>query len=195
MTRSTIRRVTIGLAAGAAAALALVGSSAATVIDRGQYSGADTLVTDECGPTYTVDSTFGGTYKIRVGTDGEGFPEQYNYWFREVWTNPATGKWFVVRGNGIVKDVKAVQVGTSTVYRFTRIEAGQPFVIEDLNGRVVSSDRGSIRWTYLWDTLGDGQPGGVFLGDDPARVNGPHPAFADDFPFCGIAAQLTAAGS
>ena len=37
---------------------------------------------------------------------------------------------------------------------FTTIDAGQPIRIRDMTGRVVSRDRGVIRETYLFDTLG-----------------------------------------
>ncbi|MGL6278251.1 MAG: hypothetical protein ACRC50_01680 [Gaiella sp.] len=193
-TRTTIRRSTAALCAVGVAALAIVGAGAATVIDRFRYSGTSGFSADGCGPVYDVAGTYSGTYKMRVTADGEGFPEQLNYAWRDVWTNRDTKKSFVVWGNGMWHDIKAEQIGTSTVYRFTVVDAGQQFVIEDMNGRVVSRDRGSIRVDYLWDTLGDGQPGGVFLGDDAVRINGPHPADAEGFPFCDIAAGLTAAG-
>jgi hypothetical protein len=47
-----------------------------------------------------------------------------------------------------------------------------------------------IRHTILFDTLGDGQPGGIFLGETDAAVHGPHPGFADGY-WCAVAAQLT----
>jgi hypothetical protein len=50
-----------------------------------------------------------------------------------------------------------------------------------------------IRHTFLFDTLGDSQPGGDFIAELSDDVHGPHPAFADDFPFCEIAATLTGA--
>lgn len=191
MTGSIVRRSMTMLVAAVLAALTLIGTSAATVIDRATYSGTDAFADDGCGTVYDVESTYSGTYKMRVTADGEGFPEQVNYRWRDVWTNRDTGKQFVAWGNGMWHDIRAVQIGTSTVYRFTQIDAGQQLVIEDMQGRVVSRDRGSFHVDYLWDTLGDGQPGGVFLGLDSERVNGPHPGYADDFPFCEIAEQLT----
>lgn len=193
MTGPTTRRSTIALAVIVTAALALVSVASATVILRTTYSGTDAFADDGCGTVYDVESTYDGTYKMRVTADGEGFPEQVNYQWRDVWTNRATGKQFAVWGNGMWHDIRAVQIGTSTVYRFTQVDAGQQLVIEDMQGRVVSRDRGSFHVDYLWDTLGDGQPGGVFLGLEGERVNGPHPGYADDFPFCEIAGQLTGA--
>jgi hypothetical protein len=68
------------------------------------------------------------------------------------------------------------------------IQAGQPFVVYNSDGQVVLRDRGVIRFTYLFDTLGDNEPGGVFVQDVDVRVNGPHPGF--DADFCDIARSL-----
>jgi hypothetical protein len=56
---------------------------------------------------------------------------------------------------------------------------------------VIAGDRGVIRHTYLFDTLGDGQPGGEFIANLELVVHGPHLGLAEDFPFCEIAAELT----
>jgi hypothetical protein len=50
-----------------------------------------------------------------------------------------------------------------------------------------------IRHTALFDTLGDGTPGAEFIEETSTIVHGPHPGFADDFPFCEIASELTGA--
>jgi hypothetical protein len=82
--------------------------------------------------------------------------------------NPDTGKWFVIRGHGVFHEIKAKHV-SGTIYEFVAIEAGQ------------------------FDTLGDGTPGAEFIEETSTIVHGPHPGFADDFPFCEIAAELTGA--
>ena len=114
------------------------------------------------------------------------------FWHRDVYTNPDTEEWFVVRGNGLFTEIKATLV-SGNIYEFTAIEAGQPFVIEDSAGNVIVRDRGVIRSMALFDTLGDGVPGAEFIEETHLSVHGPHPAFADDFPFCEIAAELTGA--
>jgi hypothetical protein len=43
--------------------------------------------------------------------------------------------------------------------------------------------RGSIQHRYLFDTLGDDEPGGVLIADLEPSVHGPHPGFDD---FCGV---------
>ena len=80
-----------------------------------------------------------------------------------------------------------------TIFEFEAVEAGQPFVIEDAEGNVVVRDRGALRHRIVFDTLGDDEPGGVLIEELESSVHGPHPGFADDFPFCEIAAELTGA--
>ena len=174
-----------------AAALALGSAPAgATVIDREQYSGTDEYSLDDCGFTLDVVSTFYGQSLVRVDKTGQAFLDTDILHFRNVLTNPDTGQWFVVRGHGLFHDIKATQV-EGTVYEFNAVEAGQPFVIEDAEGNVIVRDRGVIRHAYLFDTLGTGQPGGEFIANLQLVVHGPHPGFAEDFPFCAIAAELT----
>lgn len=166
--------------------------AAATVIEQQHYSGTDSGSFDDCGFTLNNQVEFHGHYLLRVDKTGQAFLEHNKFWFREVITNPETGKWFVIRGNGLFHEIKATQV-SGTIYEFVAVEAGQPFILEDSAGNIIVRDRGVIRHTYLFDTLGDSLPGGQFLEETDTVVHGPHPGFADDFPFCEIAAQLTGA--
>ena len=182
------------LAALAVIALLVIGASpaAAKVVDKGFYSGTDSDSFDDCGFTLNVESEFRGHFVVRADKGGEAFYLKDNFSFRDVLTNPETGEWFVIRGNGLFSEIKATQV-KGNIYEFVAIEAGQPFVIENSAGKVVVRDRGVIRTTALFDTLGDGVPGAEFIEETHLSVHGPHPAFADDFPFCEIAAELTGA--
>jgi hypothetical protein len=164
--------------------------AAATVIGQEHYSGTEPYSFDDCGFTLNGVSTFSGVIHFRAVKGGEAFLVKDTYSFRDVLTNPETGKWFVVRGNGLFHETKATHV-SGNVYEFTAIEAGQPFVLEDAAGNVVARDRGVIRHTALFDTLGDGKPSAEFIEETSTVVHGPHPGFADDFPFCEIAAALT----
>jgi hypothetical protein len=174
------------------ATLAFGSSAAATVIAQQHYSGTDSSSFDDCGFTIDVQSTFEGVLHFRVVKGGEAFLAHDNYSFRDVLTNRATGKWFVIRGNAMYHEIKGTLV-SGTIYEFVALESGQPFVIEDSAGHVVVRDRGVIRHTILFDTLGDGVPGGELIEETHTVVHGPHPGFADDFPFCDIAAELTGA--
>lgn len=155
-----------------------------------RYSGTESFT--DCGG-FQVESSFSGRVMIKdatPATDGQFFYFQDNYQYRDVITNPDTGEFVVVRGNGIFKEVQARQVEGS-VFTFLTHEAGQPFVVEDSSGRVVLRDRGMITLSYVFDTLGDSEPGGVFL-EDPVvvRVSGPHPGFEEAFDFCAFIADL-----
>jgi hypothetical protein len=185
------RLVLAGLAALTTLALG-TGTAATRVIEREHYSGTESSSFDDCGFTLNVESTFSGVFHFRVHKGGEAFLVHDNYKFRDVLTNPATGRSFVTRGNGLYHELNATQV-SGTIYEFVALESGQPFVIEDSSGRVVVRDRGVIRTRFLFDTLGDGMPGGEFVELLEVSVHGPHPGFADDFPFCEIAARLTGA--
>lgn len=182
----------VGIGVLAALAVLALGTSpaAAQVIEKGPYSGTDSSSFDDCGFTLNVESEFRGRYLIRADRRGQAFYLTDKFWYRDVVTNADTGEWFVIRGNGLFHEVKARLV-SGTIYEFTAIEAGQPFVIEDAAGNVVVRDRGVIRRTALFDTLGDGVPGAVLIEETHVSVHGPHPGFADDFPFCEIAAELT----
>ena len=105
-------------------------------------------------------------------------------------TNRATGKWFVLRGIVNFHEIAYRHV-SGTIYEFTANESGQPFVIEDASGRVIVRDRGNIRHTALFDTLGDAQPGAVFIEETHTLVPGPHPGFDDPDTFCDAAISLT----
>ena len=183
-----------GLAALAVIALLVLGASpaAAKVVDKGFYSGTDSFSFDDCGFTLDVESEFSGHFVVRADKGGEAFYLKDNFSFRDVLTNADTGQWFVIRGNGLFSEIKATLV-RDNIYEFTAIEAGQPFVIEDSAGNVVVRDRGVIRSVALFDTLGDGLPGAEFIEETHVSVHGPHPGFAEDFPFCEIAAELTGA--
>jgi hypothetical protein len=182
------------LAALAVIALLVIGASpaAAKVVDKGFYSGTDSSSFDDCGFTLDVESEFSGHFVVRADKGGEAFYLNDNFSFRDVLTNPDTGQWFVIRGNGLFSEIKATLV-RDNIYEFVAIEAGQPFVIEDSAGNVIVRDRGVIRTTALLDTLGDGAPGAEFIEETHLSVHGPHPGFAEDFPFCEIAAELTGA--
>lgn len=76
-----------------------------------------------------------------------------NYSFREVHTDPATGRWFVVMGNGQPKDVKAKPVG-GNVFEVAIKNSGQPLIVEDSTGKVVLRFAGVATYRYTVETVG-----------------------------------------
>jgi len=195
MRRISARRMRLRWAAAAltAAAVAIAaGPAAATVIGQDHYSGTNSFTDAETceGMTFDVESTFHGQMLLRVAKGGQAFLVKDTYFFRDVWTNTATKKWFTIEGHATSHENQATLV-SGNVYEFTAIEAGQPFAIVDSTGNTVVQDRGVIRRVYTFDTLGDGEPGGTFIEELATSVHGPHAGFADDFDLCGIAASLT----
>lgn len=178
------------LLVGLLAASMVVGATpaAAAVIEREHFSDTVDFSFSDCGFRLDVAGTSRGTLLVRVDKTGQAFLIKDTFHYRNVFTNPATGQWFVQSGHGILKDIKATQVN-GTIYEFTAIQAGQPSVIEDAEGNVILRDRGVVRRTYLFDTLGDGMPSGNVIEETGVVVRGPHPSRSENF--CAIAAELT----
>ena len=87
-----------------------------------------------------------------------------NYEFLETWTRRDTGEFVTISGNGLMHETKATHV-SGTIFEFTSINAGQPFVVRDSDGNLILRDRGVIRQVIQFDTLGDDVPGGAFVAD------------------------------
>ena len=171
----------------AVAATAVLGGSpaGAAVSERNRFSGTETFTDAPCGTPLDVVSTFAGHEVMRTTRGGEAFRVRTTYSFETVFTNPETGKWLVIHGHGTFNEVRARQV-EGDVYEFVQHEAGQPFILEDSDGNVIARDAGLIEYTVVFDTLGDGEPGGEQIGDAEILLRGPHPGFDEDFPFCEI---------
>lgn len=191
MRRFAWRRTVCTMAVAVPLLLSVAATTGAAVSGQEHFAGTDSFTDTECGFPFDVESTFRGHAHVRSTPGGEAFLQHLNVSFRDVWTNRETGRSFVLRGRSVIQEIRATQV-EGNLYELEAVEAGQPFVIEDASGRVVVRDRGVIRHTFLFDTLGDGMPGGEFL-EGTTVAHGPHPGFADDFPFCEIAAELTGA--
>ena len=166
-------------------AVSAVASASATMLEgeSGPYSGEDAFSYDDCGFWVDVTATFGGTAHIRVGKGDleSGFFAHDNYWWREVHVRRDTGETFILSGNGLFQETTATHIG-GTIFEFTAVNAGQPFRVFDADGNLVLRDRGVIRETILFDTLGDDTPGGEFLGSLSFHVGGPHPGL--DLDIC-----------
>lgn len=189
------RLVAAAVAAAALAILAVWSQSAgATIFDAGHYEFQYAFSYDDCGFPVEVEGEASGHFRLREGKGAEAgtFFLKDSFSYREVHTNLDTGLSFVQRGHGVFNEVQATPLG-GTIFEFEAVEAGQPFVIEDSAGNVVVRDRGALRHRIVFDTLGDDEPGGLVLEELDSSVHGPHPGFADDFPFCEIAAELTGA--
>jgi hypothetical protein len=196
MADRTLRRRVGKLIVSVAVAMAALAFGAvpagAQIVERERFVdtwGPETY--NDCGFEIEVEGRATGRVQIRrgKGKTASAFFAHVRYSFRETHTNTETGEWFVVRGHAVFNEVKATRV-EGNIFKFVAIEAGQPFVIEDSAGRVVVRDRGVIRYSILFDTLGDDEPGGELVEEFEPDVRGPHPGFDEDFDFCAVATDL-----
>jgi hypothetical protein len=161
------------------------GPVGATVILPEHYSNDYAFSFDDCGFWIDVSGHNEGVAHFRVGTGDleTAFFLHDNYSFRETWTRRDTGDFFTLGGNGLFQETKATPVG-GTIFAFTSINAGQPFIVWDSEGNEILRDRGVITQVTQFDTLGDGVPGGEFVADVSFSVSGPHPGL--EFDLCSV---------
>jgi hypothetical protein len=166
----------------------------ATVIDKEHYSFTDSFPDVICGVEVRHDVVGSGVALLRVGKGEVAslFLGIDNYLVVDTLTNEANGNFVQIEHNELQNWTKATHVSGS-IFMVTVIHAGQPLRIRDMTGQVVSRDRGLIRDTFLFDTLGDDTPGGLFVEQLSLLVSGPHPLLPGEFDedaFCAIVRPL-----
>jgi hypothetical protein len=189
--RRRVPAIVAGLVALTASA-ALAAPASAVIFEKGSYREDVTEADEVCGIDVVRHTVERGIFRTRAGTGkrATAFFGHTAYHYVDTFTNPETGGSFSISGNGAFTETRAEPVG-GTVFRFSDVEAGQPFVLRDASGRVLLRDAGSIRTTYLFDTLGDAVPGGELIMVERERVSGPHPGFElTDEEFCAIVEPL-----
>jgi hypothetical protein len=175
------RRLLGLLLATAVAGLVVVPAAQGTIVERFRFVDDPYSSEDEiCGIEVQVEGTASGHGLTRTGKGklATAFFGHVNFAYSETWT-AANGSFVTVTGNGNFNEVKAVPLGDN-LFRFTQIEAGQPFRLYDSEGNLVLRDRGVIRYSIVFDTLGDAIPGGVLIEELEPSVRGPHPGFFDE---------------
>ena len=148
---------------------------------------------DSCGYPTTVDSTSSRTtsFKAGKGRTASVFFQTEKYSYREVHTDPATGRWFVMRGTGRFQDTKAKPLG-GNLFEMTRKDSGQRLIVEDANGRTVYRAVGDITFTFVIDTHGDDDPAWDFVEFRGVRDPGPP---VEEVSPCKIAGWFFGTGS
>lgn len=186
---------TIRLALASVTALTAVGVTGtpadATMYLQDEYEYAFTEQFELCGYTLDRTETGSGRVQFRAGTnltDSHFFVHNNIVWSAVV-TNPATGRSWTESFAGNYVDVKAERL-TGDLFEVVGSEAGR-LVIRDDDGAVVVRERGRIRTTFLFDTLGDDVPGGIDVGVVDIDVAGPHPLRdADPATVCSAVDEL-----
>lgn len=156
-------------------------ASAAKPVERGHYSGTDAFDEEICGLDTHLETAFRGHFITRPakGSD-QAFLAFNNYEFREVITlagNP-TGPYVTTHGNGVFVEQHATHL-YGNVYEFEAIDAGS-FTLRDSTGKLLIRDRGVVKLTAVFDTLGDNMPGGVLISEDAVF----HGKFSEEDAFC-----------
>jgi hypothetical protein len=185
----TIIRVAIVAVALSVAALMAPAAQAAQ-LEREHYSFTDSFTFDDCGFPIVDDIVAEGLFMLKKGTAGDPTPRYFdNYNVVETITNADTGEWFTITHQGLYKDLKITKV-SGTIYQFTAIETGQPFVVRDSDGNVVLRDRGNLVRSFQVDTKGDSDlENDEFIEGSFSFIDhGAHPGFVTDF--CDIATDL-----
>jgi hypothetical protein len=177
----------------AAAALAAAPAAPAATFERIRLDAVPYAFEEvQCGIEVQVEGTVSGLINLRAGKGDKAtaYFEHDVIAYRETWT-AANGRFVTVTGKSSFNDVKAVPLGDN-LFRFTLVEAGQPFRLLDSHGNLLIRDRGGVHFTIVFDTFGDGTPGGVVVEELEPSVRGPHPGF-DDATLCPVLVPLLTA--
>jgi hypothetical protein len=183
--KNRVRR-TLGIAA-AITTVAAAGAQA-TVVEKGRLVDEPYGFAYDCGFPVQVAGIGSGNFRLREGSgdDATAFFSLDRISFREIHTNPQTGKWFSLTGHFANNEVSATRVEGS-LFEFRIVKAGPVATIEDSDGNLVSRDRGVVRRTILFDTGGDEEVGGTFVALVDLDLAGPHESFGR---LCDIATEL-----
>ena len=177
----TRRRRLAALALAVVGSLAIASPAAATVVVREHYSDSGEFSYDDCG--FVVNGTFEvqGIFMARAGKGDldTAFFAHDRQTGRDVHVRESDGATVIISHNALFHEVKAEPLGGS-LFAFTSIQAGQPFVVTDVNGNVLVRDRGVIRETLVFDTQGDHEVGGIFVEQLSFAWHGPHPGLFTD---------------
>lgn len=165
-----------GMVAGVAlAAVAAVdGAALATPpVEHEHYEFQELGSFDDCGFQIDYDWRSSGHALIREvsGSGGQAFLLHDNYSNRTVFSNPENGAWMVVRAKALFQEMTGTHV-EGDIWEFTAHEAGQLFVVENSDGKVVARSSGLVAYRALFDTLGDGEPGGELLDVEVTAIHG-----------------------
>lgn len=148
----------------------------------------DYSFTDDCG--FDVEGHASGVetlYNV-PGSDGQAFLLDSKFRFKEVWSNGEGGT-ATASGKARFRETEARHV-EGDIWEFTQVLKGRPLTVRDSEGKVVLSEHGQVTFKTLFDTLGDGQPGGEQIEEKIVKIRGDFPTLDPDFDFCAFADEV-----
>lgn len=170
------------LAAGALSLAAFTAPAAsAAPVDSFDYAFSDSWVSYSCGFPMQIDVSYTGHQTSKAATPSTGgqmFRFSDKYRITAVYTNLDNRQHVTEVDAGNFREGPAQVISDDgRIIRFRTKDSGATLTIYDADGRVLLMDRGTVVNEYTFDTLGDGVPGGEFLGEELVRVSGPHPSW------------------
>lgn len=188
MTRT--RRSTIGILALLSLATlgAVTPASAGGIIERNNFDYAFDDSFKDCGTTIDYHREGTVSSKIRDAnsqTGGQFFFYGENYSFGETFTDRGTGDSFSATAKGRFRELQPRVISTDgNIVTFITKDSGALYNIYDSEGALIARDRGTVTERYVFDTLGDSQPGGQFLSEEPVSAKGLFQS--QDLDFCSL---------
>lgn len=188
------RRLASILAATGIATMSLgaVPAANAAPLDSGTFDFTTSESFDDCGYEIREDSQVYGVYTTSQGTKktgGQFFRFRQRIAYEGTFTNSETGAYFTEEWHTNWRETPATLVaGSDSVVTYQTKESGVWDTIRDSSGKVRYRSAGNLVWSYVFETGGDGAPGGEFISDEFIRTSGHWQTF--DVDFCDIADEL-----
>ena len=190
-----IRGIVLALAAAGAVAAAIAPATAAPIVRYNEVYDPPAEEFEDCGLALQEDAIFRFTGQIKASTPktaGEYFRVHEHFSRTFVITNTENAKWVRVEDAGVFREGPGTIIEWDNppkggpVVSYTTKSSGALTTVYNSDGRVLLRDRGSISEAYIFDTGGDGAPGGgEFLGGELVKASGHLPSFAlDDDALC-----------
>jgi hypothetical protein len=156
--------------------------AAAAPLVHEHYSDSFSFDFDDCGFVVHDEVTVQGLLMLKAPR-ADGAPPYFfdNNTTHETLT--ANGKTITIDHRSLYKTLHVTHV-SGTIYQFTEMQSGQPFVVRDADGERVFFDRGRLLFTFQVDTKGDTDLDNDEFIDGSFRLlrdSGSHPGFYADF--------------
>jgi hypothetical protein len=189
------RRVVSILAAAGVATVSLIAAPTASAgqLESGTFEFSESNTFGDCGFDVREDVEVSGKYSISKGTkqtDGEFFRVKQQTTYHGVFTNVATGAYFTNDWHVNFREMPATVVDESgPIVTYQTKESGVWDTIRDSSGTVRYRSAGNLVFQYVFDTGGDGAPGGgEFISEEFVRTSGNWQTW--DADFCAIVDEL-----